>query len=72
MITPVMIDHWFSYHAPETQEDLKAYEDIRECGRALALTILKHTPGCADQSAAIRLVRQAVWSANAAKACKGR
>jgi len=37
----------------------------------LALVILEHTPPSADQSAAIRKVREAVMTANASIACGG-
>lgn len=40
--------------------------NVREMGREFALMILENTPRCADQSAAIRCVREAVkWSEEA-------
>lgn len=62
--------NWFSYHTPE-EGDQKKYEAIRAAGLNLAEIIMENTPQSADQSAAIRLVRQAVMQANAAIACKG-
>ena len=64
------IDNWFIYHPPKP-EDLEKYIAIRDAAEELALTILKHTPSCPDQSAAIRKVREAVMVANASIACGG-
>lgn len=68
MITKVELQNWFMYHAP-VGEDVEAYQAIREAGKGLAEAILKNTPSGADQSAAIRKVREAVMTANAARAC---
>jgi hypothetical protein len=48
-----------------------AYEAIRKKARELAETILEVTPMSADQQAALRHVREAVMTANAAIALKG-
>lgn len=61
----------FTYHAPETAEQLQAYDKIRRAGKALAQAILEGTPICGDQQAAVRKVREAVMTANAAVALKG-
>lgn len=66
-----LLDNWFTYHPPNAG-DVDAYVAIREAGRSLARTIVRHTPRSADQSAAIRKVREAVMTANAARACKGK
>lgn len=71
MITTVQIEHWFTYHSP-TEDQLPRYVRVREAGQALALAILDCTPESADQSAAIRHVREAVMTANAGIACNGR
>lgn len=73
----VDLDWWFQYHAPsdhpEGGEAVSArYERLRAAGKVFAEVILAETPGCADQSAAIRKVREAVMTANAAVACEGR
>ena len=65
------LDWTFSYHAPEG-DDPGRYEAIREAGKNLAAVIIEQTDPCADQSAAIRKVREAVMTANAAVALKGR
>jgi len=70
VIDDATLDNWFNYHSP-TPEDQDAYAAIRSAGRNLAKTIVDCTPASADQSAAIRHVRDAVMSANAARACGG-
>jgi hypothetical protein len=71
MITEAMVDHWFTYHTPS--DDMQPrFMAIRTAARVLALEIVKNTPESADQAAAIRKVREAVMTANAAIACKGR
>ncbi len=63
--TPEDIDHMFKYHAPKPDQVAK-YEELRESALKFAQAILRLTPGCADQTAAIRKVREAVMTANAA------
>jgi len=68
MITESDLDVWFSYHAP-TEDQKARYVEIRAAAKSLAQCILANTPNSADQSAAIRKVREAVMTANAAIAC---
>jgi hypothetical protein len=63
--------NWFTHHPPGP-DDLRRYEAVREAGKALAAAIVDNTPPSADQSAAVRKVREAVMTANAAVACGGR
>lgn len=72
MITTEQLDHWFTYHTPPSENAKKRYELIRVAGRVMAEVIIETTPICADQTAAIRKVREAVMTANAALACEGR
>jgi hypothetical protein len=60
----------FSYHAPD-EAQIRQYADIRASAKGLAAVILLHTPPCADQQAALRLLRECVMTANAAIALKG-
>lgn len=60
----------FSYHAPSL-DDLAKYQILRDAAGEFAKTILECTPPCADQQAALRKVREAVMTANAAVALKG-
>jgi len=71
MIEQSHLDNWFVYHTP-SPEQIPKYHLIREAGKKLAETILENTPPSADQTAAIRKVREAVMTANAALACDGK
>lgn len=64
-MTAVGLDNLFTYHPP-TPAQQEYYEKIRAVGKEFARTILACTPACADQTAAIRKVREAVMTANAA------
>jgi hypothetical protein len=61
--TPEDIDHMFKYHPPKPDQ-VGRYEELREEARKFAQTILRLTPGCPDQTVAIRKVREAVMTAN--------
>lgn len=65
------LEHIFKYHAP-SGEQLAQYSRLREAARVFAIAIVQDTPTGADQSAAIRHVREAVMTANAAVALGGR
>lgn len=65
------IDNIFTYHSPRPDQ-LPKYEVIRAAAKALGKTIIENTPACADQTAAIRLLREAVMTANAAIALEGK
>jgi hypothetical protein len=60
----------FQYHSPEGDQPQR-YEAIRSSALTLAKVICENTPMCADQAAAIRLLREAVMTANSAIALKG-
>ena len=64
------IENIFSYNAPEGDQPQR-YEAIRSAAKVLAQAIIDNTPACADQTAAIRKVREAVMTANASIALKG-
>lgn len=64
------LDHIFTYHPP-TPEQLPKYEEIRAAARTFAQVVIDNTPPGADQSAAIRYIREAVMTANAAIALEG-
>lgn len=67
-ITDNDIQNWFSYHSPKADQPSR-YEAIRDSAKELATVIVTNTPPSADQTAAIRLLREAVMTANAAIAC---
>ncbi|MEE8241520.1 MAG: hypothetical protein V3R16_09655 [Nitrospirales bacterium] len=67
-----MVKKMFTYHRPVTggnQE--RRYKLIRDLAMDMAETIYLNTPRCADQSAAIRKLRESVMTANAAIALDG-
>jgi hypothetical protein len=65
------IDDIFSYHAP-TPDQVPKYEAIREAAKVFASAILANTPTCPDQTATIRLIREATMTANASIALNGK
>lgn len=60
----------FTYHSPKGDQP-KQYAAIREKALEMAQVIVSNTPQSADQTAAIRLLREAVMTANAAVALEG-
>lgn len=64
------LDEVFTYHAPDGVQ-AAAYAAIREAGKTFAATLVANVPRCADRTAAVRKVREAVATANAAVALKG-
>jgi hypothetical protein len=61
----------FEHHTP-TAEKLVHYDAIHAAAKAFAIVLLKHTPASEDQAAALRLLREATMTANAAIALDGR
>lgn len=70
-ITDDALVNWFTYHAPQPGQS-ERYERIRAAGLDFARVIVEMTPPSADQTAAIRKIREAVFTANAAIACDGK
>lgn len=64
----VDIDNLFRYHPP-MGDQVDRYAALRKAAKDFAEAIVSLTPEGADQSAAIRKVREAVMTANAAIAC---
>jgi hypothetical protein len=69
-ITKDQLSNWFTYHSP-TPDQLPKYVAIRDAGLALATAIVNNTPSSADQTDAVRKIREAVMTANASIACGG-
>jgi hypothetical protein len=67
LFTQQALDHLFTYHAPHGNQP-ERYQSIRAAARIFAEVIVLNTPVGADQSAAIRHVRDAMMTANAAVA----
>ena len=59
------LDRLFTYHKP-TAEQLPKFDAVNEAAKNFARIVLLNTPRSADQSAAIRLIREARMTANAA------
>lgn len=64
------IDEIFSYHSPTGTQPTQ-YAQIREGAKAFAKILVANTPPSADQTAAIRKLRECVHVANAAIALNG-
>ncbi len=58
----------FTYHAP-TGDQAERYEKINAAALNFAEVVIENTPKCADQTAAIRQIREARMTANSAIAC---
>jgi hypothetical protein len=71
MISLEQLENWFTYHSPRADQ-LPKYLSIREAGKHFAATIVANSPDCADTTAAVRKVREAVMTANQAIACGGK
>lgn len=65
------IENWFQYHPP-VGDQAQRYERIRAAGKEFAKVLVELCPPSADRTAAIRKVREAVFTANAAIACGGK
>jgi len=66
------LDHIFTYHPPANASEVRRYEVLREAAKNFAQVVIDMTPPGPDQSAAVRKVREAVMTANAAIALEGR
>ncbi len=69
MISYEQLESWFTYHVPTMQQKAQ-YEEIRVAAKAFAATVVKNTPSGADQTAAVRKIREATMTANQAVACQ--
>lgn len=63
-MTIVEIEEYFTYHAPKGDQQ-ERYEKLRAKAKELAFEIVKCTPPSADQTAAIRKLRECIFTANA-------
>jgi hypothetical protein len=64
------LDELFSYHVPEGDQ-IERYQRLRTAAKIFANEILYSCPPSADRSAAVRLLRESLMTANAAVALKG-
>jgi hypothetical protein len=59
------LDHIFNFHAP-TDSQHRDCDQLRASAKNFAAAIVARTPDGADQTAAVRKVREALMTANAA------
>lgn len=71
MVNLMNLDNIFKHHPP-TVDQLPKYEELRAAAKTFAETVVRLTPPCADQTDAIRKIREATMTANAAIALDGR
>lgn len=64
-ITVEDLDNVFSYHRP-TPDQAQRHEAVKIAAKAFAAEILRLAPDCADRSAALRHVREAMMTTSAA------
>lgn len=69
-ITEGQLENWFTYHSP-TPDRLPKYQAIREAAKQFARVVVENSPASADQTAAVRKIREAAMTANQAIACGG-
>jgi hypothetical protein len=62
--TPEEIEDLFTYHAPKGDQPQR-YDIIRNAAKIFARILIANTKPSADQTAAIRLLRESVMTANA-------
>ena len=65
------LENWVSYYVPQAGQAEK-FEAIRAAATAFSQVVCDCTPPSADQTAAVRKIREAVYTANAAMADKGK
>ena len=68
MITELDLDNWFTYHSPQGDQPQR-YEIIRNKARELGQLFINSSNSSADQTAAIRKLRETVMAMNLAIAC---
>jgi hypothetical protein len=70
MSTNTQIENWFTYHAPNADQQGR-YEILRRKAKELAYTIDDCCPDSADKTVAIRKLRECIMTANASIALGG-
>lgn len=69
--TEKWVEEVFTWHTP-TENQIPKYEKLREGAKTFATLLISVTPAGPDQSAALRHIREAVMTANAAIALDGK
>ena len=68
-ITQADLDNWFTYHAPHGDQPQR-YVKIRDAAKMFAEVLVENTLPSADQTVAVRKIREAVMVANQSIACE--
>lgn len=69
MITNDDLNNWFSWHNLD-QTAIDKCTAVRNAALKLAKVIIKNSPSNADQTAAIRKLREVVWTVNGSISCE--
>lgn len=69
--TDEQLKHIFTYHAPSALQQ-KQYQELRDAALTFAQVIVSVTQPSADQTTAIRKLRECVMTANASIALDGK
>lgn len=69
MASQADLDNWFTYHVPQPGQN-ERYVAIRAAAKAFAEVVNQNTKPSADQTAALRKIREAVMTANQSIACE--
>ena len=69
-MSPDQLKKIFTYHKPDSDQS-RQYDNIRNAAYEFAKVVLENTPPSADQTTAIRKIREAVMTANASIALGG-
>lgn len=70
-ITNGVLQRQFSYVKPD-DEQVEQIQRVRKAAAAFAQIVKDNSPNCPDQSAAIRKIREATMTANAAIVLRGK
>lgn len=63
-----LIEAWFTYHTP-WGDQAQRYDQLRRKARELAELFIELSPVCADQTVALRMLRETNMMMNATIAC---
>lgn len=63
-----LIQEWFIYHSPNEHQVMR-YQRLRDAAREFAELFIMLSPQCADQTVALRMLRECNMMMNATIAC---
>ncbi len=59
------LDLMFTYHPPDSNDEIRRYTMLRDAGRKLAQQVMLYTPKSREQSLALTKIEEAIMWANA-------